>query len=253
MLPLGADSSVRFPSLTERWRSHLRCPPSIALLAAGLALGAATAPAGAAPFAEVARTGGLHDLGHVAPAQRLDLAVLLAYRHRSELEQLVLAQSDAASPLYHRYLRPDQFADYFAPAPGDLARVVTSLRAAGFTVTRVYSNRTIVDATAPAAVVERYFGTDIHSVTQAGYGERYVNVTPASAPSSVRDVLAESSGFRTSVTFTKISPGLRASGPRSAAATSSDPTAATGRPPFSAHTTCPARTASTARVKRPAS
>jgi subtilase family serine protease len=168
----------------------LRCPPSFPLLAAGFALGAATAPAAAAPFAEVARIGGLHDLGRIAPAQHLELAILLAYRHAPELEQLVRAQSDSASPLYHRYLRADQFTNYFAPAASDLARVVVSLRSAGFTVTKVYPNRTIVDATAPAAVAARYFGTDIHSVTQVGYGERYVNVTPASAPSSVRDVLA---------------------------------------------------------------
>ena len=168
----------------------MRYPPSIPLLAAGLAFAAGAAPASAAPFAQIARAGGFVDRGPVPAAQKIDVAILLSYRHGAELEGLVAAQSDATSPLYHRYLRPNQFADYFSPTPRDLARVVTSLRHDGFAITKVYPNRTIVDASAPAAVVARYFGTDIHRVVQAGYGERFVNVRPASAPAALRDVLA---------------------------------------------------------------
>lgn len=63
--------------------------------------------------------------------------------------------------------------------------VVSDLEAAGFTVVRRFSNHLVVDAQAPASVVERYFNTRIHDYMQGKYGERFANSQPDVLPASI--------------------------------------------------------------------
>src|SRR5271166_1467390 len=118
---------------------------------------------------------GLRDLGPAPDRTRVRIAVVLRYRNPADLERLVRLQADPESPLYHRFLKPAEFAAAFAPAPADYTRVTGSLRRAGFTVTQIFANRTIVDATAPVRIAERYFGTSIDALEQPGAGVRYAN------------------------------------------------------------------------------
>jgi hypothetical protein len=137
----------------------------------------------------------LRDLGRAQPATSVSLAVSLAYQHASELDQLVRLQSDRRSPLYHRFLTTRQFDAYFAPSPETYERTTRLLERAGFRITHVYSNRTIVDAIAPVSTTERYFGTEIHSVVQSGVGIRYANVRPAVLPPELRGVVTTVAGL----------------------------------------------------------
>ena len=135
-------------------RTHL-VPLAAAILAASLgspAYAAASAP--------------LRDLGRADASTRVDVALVLNYRNEAQLDQLIEAQADETSPLYHHFIDQAQFADYFAPSAADYARVIASLRRAGFTVTQTFANRTVVDASAPAPIAERYFNTEIHRVQQ---------------------------------------------------------------------------------------
>ena len=145
--------------------------------------------------ADVPHDLGTRDLGRVAPTTRLNVAVALGYRHQAELEALVAAQSDESSPYFHRFLTKAQFDDYFSPAATAYARAGASLAKAGFSVTRTYANRTILDASAPVAVAERYFSTEFHNVAQTGYGVRYQNVRPAVLPADVQGVITNVVGL----------------------------------------------------------
>ncbi len=137
----------------------------------------------------------LVDLGHAPASTAVRLAVTLRYRNQAELDQLVLLQSRPDSPLYHRFITPDEFAAYFAPSTDAYERVAGSLRAAGFTVEPPRSNRTVIDAVAPAPVAERYFGTRIDVVGQIGHGVRYANVTAATVPQSVYEFVDSVAGL----------------------------------------------------------
>ena len=60
--------------------------------------------------------------------------------------------------------------------------VVDALQKGGFAVTKRYSNRTVIDATAPSATVERFFATEMHTVNQGKYGQRFANLKAATVP-----------------------------------------------------------------------
>jgi kumamolisin len=150
-----------------------------AMLAASM-LGAI--PAGAATIGR-APVDGLADLG--VSRATIRVALVLAYRNPGDLERLVAAQQDPGSPLYHRYLTSAEFNALYAPEAAAHARVLAALREAGFTVRQTWSNRTVIDAEAPADVAARFFSTSFHDVMQPGVGRRYANVTAATVPAAI--------------------------------------------------------------------
>ena len=171
------------------------------LLTAGLLCAALSAtPASAMPLPSNLAAGlpnarDVRDLGRAAPTTRANLAFVLEYRQQAKLEALVRAQSDRHSPLYHRWITRQQFIATFAPAAQVHAKVIATLRAAGFTITKTFANRTIIDAAAPVAVVERFFNTTIHTVAQSHYGIRYMNVRAALMPASLQGVVRSVAGL----------------------------------------------------------
>lgn len=153
-----------------------------------LAFGFAPAAASVAPI-QAGVTGGVHDFGPATAAVRVNVALVLNYHHETELDQLIDAQSNPRTPMYHHFLSPAEFNRYFAPTDQDYGRVVLALRRAGFTITHEFQNRTVVDASAPAPVAARFFRTDIHRVFAPGLGLRYTNVRPGVVPPELGDVV----------------------------------------------------------------
>jgi len=135
--------------------------------------------------AQPMRRADLVDLGPAPATTYAHLAITLRYRNQTELDRLVLLQARPDSPLYHHFITPVEFAAYFAPSAEAYERIAGSLRAAGFLVEPAHSNRTVIDAVAPASVAERYFDTRIDLVRQSGHGIRYANVAPATMPASL--------------------------------------------------------------------
>jgi kumamolisin len=144
-----------------------------------------TAAAAATLPVQVGTLNGLRDLGRAPASVRVQVAVVLNYHHEAELERLVEAQADPGSRLYHHFLSPAQFRTYFSPTLAEYGRVVTALQRGGFTVAHTFANDTVVDASAPAPVAARYFGTDIHSVLSPETGRTYTNVRAGSVPDDI--------------------------------------------------------------------
>jgi|SRR5579884_890621 len=170
----GGHSAV--PSIPDGTSSSdaaaSRTPESVARTA----IGAVPHPAGALAIS---------DLGRRNASAQVSIAVTLAYNHQSELDRLVAQQSDPSSPMYHHYLTTQQFNAYYAPTAQQETAVIHALEAAGFKVTQRYANRTIVDATAQSSAVERFFNTEIHTVNQGKFGQRFMNVKTPTLPSSI--------------------------------------------------------------------
>jgi xanthomonalisin len=168
----------------------------LAFLSVGATTGLAAAAIGpSALVAGVPRGEGLHDFGRADGALRVRLALLLNYRNDAELDRLLDEQRDAASPLYGQFLTSQQFRAYFAPTPETYARVAAALGRAGFTITHAFANRTVIDASAPAPVVERYFHTEIHRLAVDGVGVHYANARPAYMPADLRGLVGAVLGF----------------------------------------------------------
>ncbi|MDQ6933562.1 MAG: S53 family serine peptidase [Candidatus Eremiobacteraeota bacterium] len=196
-------------------------------------LGATICSAASTPgiVAGVSRDRSLRDLGPAAATTRMGVGVMLAYRNRAELEQLVEEQSTSQSRQFRRFLTRQQFNQRYAPSSTDYQRTIASLQSAGFSITRTYHNRTFIDASAPLWAVQRYFHTEIHLVAQPGHGVRFANVRPATAPPELRGVITGVAGLDNLVrfhTFNHVASGIN----RPARAVTSSSSAAVLSPLF---------------------
>lgn len=159
--------------------------------------GAGLTPSGVTlPAISVPRTNGalaFTDAGRRAPSAPVTVSLTLAYNHQAELDRFVAGVSDPHAGSYRRFLSSQQFNDYYAPTAQQEQSVVSTLTRAGFTITQRFPNRTIVDATAPSATVERFFSTQMHTVRQGIYGERFANLAPATIPASIASLVRSAS------------------------------------------------------------
>jgi len=149
-----------------------------------------------APMVSVPKTFGalaFTDSGRRAATASVSISMTLRYNNQAQLDQFVADVNNPASASYHRYLTPAQFDSLYAPTVQQEAAVVQALQSAGFTITQRFPNRTIVDATAPSATVERFFSTEMHTVQQGKYGSRFANVTAATVPASIASYISTAS------------------------------------------------------------
>jgi Pro-kumamolisin, activation domain len=154
----------------------------------------AAAALSATPLVSVPKLFGklaFRDAGRRGHNQPVSITLTLRYNHQAELDEFVMGMGGSHGS--HRVLTPQEFNSKFAPTPQQEAAVIASLKSAGFTITQRFSNRTIVDAKAPSSVVEHYFSTEIHTVQQGKYGERFTNVRPAIVPGDIAKFVRDAS------------------------------------------------------------
>jgi subtilase family serine protease len=94
------------------------------------------------------------------------------------LNQLAAAQQNPASPLYHRWLTPEQYAAQFGVAAADIAAVTTWLEQQGFTVSPVARSRNRIFFSGTAGQVANAFGAPLR------YYRAQSEATPRFAPST---------------------------------------------------------------------
>jgi hypothetical protein len=111
---------------------------------------------------------GAKSIGAVPAATGQTATVVLRPRDPAALTSFIAGATDRQSSLFHRYLRPGQFAGRFGPTRGTLAGVRSWLRARGLHVTSVASDNLMIKVSAPANLMEQAFGTGIERVRLAG-------------------------------------------------------------------------------------
>jgi len=120
----------------------------------------------------VTLTGNVHplargefDLGSIEDSTLLNRMVLElepSAAQQAELDALVTAQHDPASPLYQQWLTPAQYGQRFGARPADLARITAWLRSHGFTIVEVAASNRLIQFSGTAAQVADAFHTEIH-------------------------------------------------------------------------------------------
>jgi len=95
---------------------------------------------------------------------------------QAALDTLVAAQQNPASPQYHQWLTPQQFAAQFGAADSDIAAVQSWLQQQGFSIDSVTASRDRINFSGTAAQVESAFGAPLHYFKSA----TGLNFTPAS-------------------------------------------------------------------------
>ncbi len=108
---------------------------------------------------------------------------------QAELATLLTAQQDTASPLYHQWLTPDQFAARFGVAASDIASVQTWLQTQGFQVEGVSRSRDRITFNGTAGQVANAFGTELH---RYAFADRvhFAPATDLSLPAALAPMVA---------------------------------------------------------------
>jgi subtilase family serine protease len=87
----------------------------------------------------------LTPVGSLDQTRQLNLAIGLPLRNQRALTNLLQRISDPASPEYHHYLTPAQFAEKFGPTESDYNSIIQFAHSKGFRVTATHSNRMMLD------------------------------------------------------------------------------------------------------------
>ncbi len=105
------------------------------------------------------------DAGRMPAATKLE-GISIVFRRsaaqEADLKALIAAQQNSASPLYHQWLTPDQFAARFGMAQADLDKVAGWLEQQGFSVDSVARSKNAIFFSGSAGQVEQAFSTQIH-------------------------------------------------------------------------------------------
>lgn len=96
-------------------------------------------------------------VGRLPGSQTLHLAISLPLRNQEKLDAQLRELYDPASPNYRHFLSVQEFTEQFGPTLVDYQRVIGFAQSHGLKVTHTFSNRLIVDVSAPAANVEEAF------------------------------------------------------------------------------------------------
>jgi subtilase family serine protease len=105
-----------------------------------------------------------------------------------DLQALIAAQQNPASPLYHQWLTPDQFAGRFGMAQPDLAKVESWLQQQGFSIDSVTRSKNAVRFSGTASQVESAFSTEMHYYTIDGV-QHFAASTDLSVPAAIAPVI----------------------------------------------------------------
>lgn len=103
------------------------------------------------------------------PMQRIQIVLNRSAQTEAALSQFLEDQQNTASPNYHHWLTPAEFGAQFGAAQSDITAVTNWLQSEGFTVDNISNGRTVIEFSGTAAVVQRAFGTEIHSYAVNGH------------------------------------------------------------------------------------
>ena len=147
------------------------------------------------------RIGKATDAGRMNSGARLQGVSLEFSRSAAQeaaLRNLIAEQQNPASPLYHKWLTPDEFAARFGLAETDLAKVKGWLQQQGFTIDNVSRSRTRISFSGTVRQVEGAFGTEMHSfhVGSETHFAPSTDITIPAALSSVVQGVSRLSNFR---------------------------------------------------------
>ncbi len=137
------------------------------------------------------------DLGPADTSRQLtglSLRFTMSAAQSAALEQLLEAQQEASSPLFHQWLTPEQFGARFGLSADDLASVSAWVQAQGFTVTGVARGGSFVQFRGTVGQANQAFGVTLHRVSWNGE-QHIANVAPPSLPAALAAVVGGITGL----------------------------------------------------------
>jgi subtilase family serine protease len=123
------------------------------------------------------------------PMERMLLVLKRSPEQESALRKLLDDQQDNSSPLYHKWLTPEQFGLQFGPADSDVQKVAVWLQSHGFQNVHLSKGRSVIEFSGTTAQVQETFGTSIRKFVVNGE-EHWANASDPSIPAALSPVVA---------------------------------------------------------------
>jgi uncharacterized protein (TIGR03437 family) len=130
------------------------------------------------------------DQGPVDPGMHMDHILLMVKpspAQQAELDQLLVDQQNPSSPLYRKWLTPEEFGNRFGLSPGDHSKVVAWLASEGLTVDEAARGRNWVAFSGTAEKVSKSLRTPLRRFEVDGV-THYANSSEASVPEALSGV-----------------------------------------------------------------
>jgi hypothetical protein len=124
----------------------------------------------------------------------MTLTVRRSAAQQKDLNQLLTAQQNPASPSYHKWLTPEAFAKRFGASSNDLETLRQWLESQGFQIKAVAHNGTFIRFDATASQVQNAFKTEIHHYTVNG-AKHYANASEPSLPATLAPLVLAVGGM----------------------------------------------------------
>ncbi len=144
--------------------------------------------------------GGAHscvDEGPVRSSQQMDGMILFlkpSVEQKAALDQLLLDLQDPASTRYHRWLNPEQYADWFAISLADAAKIANWLESQGLRIGWIGRGRSHIMFNGTTGAVEAAFHTQIHQCRSGG-AIHYANTQNPSVPEALEGIVGAVGGL----------------------------------------------------------
>jgi uncharacterized protein (TIGR03437 family) len=129
-----------------------------------------------------------NDRGAVDPRLRLENLVLHfkpTTAQQGALDRLLEDQQNPASPEYHQWLTPDEYADRFGVSASDFDKVALWLEAQGFSINYKARGRMWLGFSGDAAQVQSAFRTEIHHYIFNNGEPHFANAADPSIPEAL--------------------------------------------------------------------
>lgn len=136
-----------------------------------------------------------YDRGLVSDSLQLPHMVLVLKRSAQQEQALITLIDqlhDPKSPMYHRWLTPEEFGQFFGPSLQDLQTLTSWLEGGGFKVDEVSPGRTTIIFSGNAAQVRQTLRTEMHSFNVNG-ARHVANVSNPQIPAALAGLVE---GFR---------------------------------------------------------
>ncbi len=126
--------------------------------------------------------------------RHLSIVLKPSASQRADLDKFLLDQQDSASPEFHHWLTPEQYAERFGVSNADVAKMSAWLQLQGFTVDSAARGRNTVSFTGTAAQVENAFHTELRRYTVDGKSH-FANATDPMLPAALAPVVTAIHGL----------------------------------------------------------
>jgi len=128
------------------------------------------------------------------PLDALTLVLKPSASQQADLDHLLAQQQDPASPNYHNWLSPEQYAERFGMTQSDIAQLIGWLQSQNLKVLSVARGRNAIRFTGTAGQVESAFRTELHHYELNGE-RHFANATDPSIPAAFTDAISAIHGL----------------------------------------------------------